>query len=71
MLSAINACGVCSTHKRPADVPWHQHVVGCPIRAGALEVNIGTRAAAPAVVPCAVRSRAPRGRLISLALRAF
>jgi hypothetical protein len=46
MLSARNACAACSTHKRPADVPWHQHVVGCPIRAGALSPN-----ADPADVP--------------------
>ena len=36
MLTAANACAVCSTHKRPGDVPWHQHSIGCPIRAGAL-----------------------------------
>jgi hypothetical protein len=36
MLSSVNSCAVCSTHLRPADVPWHQHVVGCPVRTGCL-----------------------------------
>ena len=36
MISAVNSCAICSTHKRPADVPWHQHTVGCPVRTGCL-----------------------------------
>jgi hypothetical protein len=26
-------CAACQTHSRPLFVPWHQHAVGCPVRA--------------------------------------
>ena len=25
-------CAACASHRRPQDVPWHQHAVGCSIR---------------------------------------
>jgi hypothetical protein len=28
---------VCQTHARPVYVPWHQHAVGCPVRAVELQ----------------------------------
>jgi hypothetical protein len=31
------ACVVCQTHSRPVYVPWHQHAVGCPVRAVELQ----------------------------------
>ena len=31
------ACAVCRSHSRPLYVPWHQHAVGCPVRAADLE----------------------------------
>ena len=43
MLSSVNSCAICSTHKRPADVPWHQHTVGCPIRSGSLSAGVSQR----------------------------
>jgi hypothetical protein len=30
-------CAVCATHTRPLYVPWHQHAVGCSVRAADLE----------------------------------
>ena len=36
--SAI-VCTTCATHRRPQDVPWHQHTVGCPVRAGAIDAG--------------------------------
>jgi hypothetical protein len=30
-------CAVCATHTRPAYVPWHQHAIGCSVRAADLE----------------------------------
>jgi hypothetical protein len=36
MITVANSCAVCSTHRRPADVPWQQHHVGCPVRECAL-----------------------------------
>jgi hypothetical protein len=30
---AASGCAVCRTHSRPVYVPWHQHAVGCPVRA--------------------------------------
>jgi hypothetical protein len=41
MLSFSSTCAACSTHKRPSDVPWHQHGVGCPVRAHALSPTAG------------------------------
>ena len=31
------SCAVCQTHSRPLYVPWHQHAIGCPVRAADLE----------------------------------
>ena len=28
---------MCRTHSRPLYVPWHQHAIGCPVRAADLE----------------------------------
>jgi len=47
MMHAFNACAACSTHKRPQDVPWHQHVVGCPVRSTA----VAGRYASPTPTP--------------------
>jgi hypothetical protein len=33
-------CAACSTHRRPRDVPWQQHIVGCPVRAQALSSTV-------------------------------
>jgi hypothetical protein len=30
-------CAVCLTHSRPLYVPWHQHAIGCAVRAAELE----------------------------------
>jgi hypothetical protein len=30
-------CVVCATHARPVYVPWHQHAIGCSVRAADLE----------------------------------
>jgi hypothetical protein len=30
-------CVVCQTHSRPLYVPWHQHAVGCSVRAAELQ----------------------------------
>ena len=30
-------CAVCDTHSRPVYVPWHQHAVGCSVRAAELQ----------------------------------
>jgi hypothetical protein len=30
-------CAVCRTHSRPLYVPWHQHTIGCAVRAADLE----------------------------------
>jgi hypothetical protein len=30
-------CAVCATHTRPQYVPWHQHAIGCSVRAADLE----------------------------------
>jgi hypothetical protein len=30
-------CAVCQTHSRPLYVPWHQHAVGCDVRAAELQ----------------------------------
>jgi hypothetical protein len=30
-------CAVCQTHSRPLYVPWHQHAVGCAVRAADLQ----------------------------------
>ncbi len=30
-------CAACQTHSRPLYVPWHQHAIGCPVRAADLE----------------------------------
>jgi hypothetical protein len=32
----VVTCVTCTTHRRPQDVPWHQHAIGCEIRAGAV-----------------------------------
>jgi hypothetical protein len=32
-------CAVCQTHKRPLYVPWHQHALGCAVRACVLEAG--------------------------------
>jgi len=25
-------CAACATYRRPQDVPWEQHAIGCPVR---------------------------------------
>ena len=30
-------CVVCQTHSRPLYVPWHQHAIGCSVRAAELQ----------------------------------
>ena len=25
-------CVACATYRRPQDVPWEQHAIGCPVR---------------------------------------
>jgi hypothetical protein len=30
-------CVVCATHARPQYVPWHQHAIGCSVRAAELQ----------------------------------
>ncbi len=40
------ACAVCKTHSRPIYVPWHQHAVGCPVRALELEEQARLRVVA-------------------------
>jgi hypothetical protein len=30
-------CAVCKTHSRPLYVPWHQHAIGCSVRAADLQ----------------------------------
>ena len=26
------SCATCATHRRPENVPWQQHAIGCPTR---------------------------------------
>jgi hypothetical protein len=32
------ACVTCATYRRPRDVPWNQHAIGCAIRVAATEL---------------------------------
>jgi hypothetical protein len=38
--SARNVCLACTTHQRPADVPWQQHAIGCPVREATLKAAL-------------------------------
>lgn len=31
-IERVFCCAVCATHKRPLDVPYEQHSMGCPVR---------------------------------------
>jgi hypothetical protein len=35
-----HGCAVCATHRRPQDVPWNQHALGCVLRAASLAADI-------------------------------
>jgi hypothetical protein len=37
---ARNFCLACTTYQRPADVPWQQHAIGCPVREAALKAAL-------------------------------
>jgi hypothetical protein len=34
---SVIKCVVCQTHSRPLYVPWHQHTIGCSVRAADLQ----------------------------------
>ena len=34
---SVTRCAVCQTHLRPLYVPWHQHAIGCSVRAADLQ----------------------------------
>ena len=38
------ACVACATHRRPNDVPWEQHCIGCAVRAIAVPGSRSARA---------------------------
>ena len=38
------ACVACATHRRPSDVPWEQHCIGCAVRAMAVPGGRSIRA---------------------------
>jgi hypothetical protein len=42
-------CAVCQTQLRPQYAPWHQHAVGCAVRAAALHPEFELRPAVPAL----------------------
>jgi hypothetical protein len=35
-----HGCAACATHRRPQDVPWHQHAVDCVLRKMSLVAEI-------------------------------
>src|SRR6266705_3597342 len=38
-LEPVIKCAVCKTHSRPLYVPWHQHAIGCSVRAAGLALQ--------------------------------
>jgi hypothetical protein len=41
------ACVTCATHRRPQDVPWNQHAIGCCFRTAGTHVVNSPSANAP------------------------
>jgi hypothetical protein len=39
---ACPTCPACVTHSRPLEVPWEQHVIGCPVRTAVLQRDRAT-----------------------------